>query len=129
MTVYLTVSCHTVKYTVKLPKLFIPLTDIQPRTAKPKTKPYKLTDGGGRYLLINSDGSKYLRMDYRLGETRKTLAFGKNPEISLSEARNKRLAARKLLDRDIDLSQTKTLIFEGGMAASRLTAFASRSDL
>ena len=113
-----------------MPKLIShPLTDIQPRTAKPKAKPYKLTDGGGLYLLVNPDGSKYWRMDYRLGETRKTLALVKYPEITLAEERNKRPAARKLLDRDIDLSQTKTLIFEGGMAASRLTAFASRSDL
>jgi hypothetical protein len=49
-----------------MPKLAIPLTNIQPRTAKPTDKPYKLSDGGGLYLLINTDGAKYWRMDYRL---------------------------------------------------------------
>ena len=90
-----------------MPKLAVPLTDIQPRTAKPKDKPYKLSDGGGLYLLINTDGAKYWRMDYRFGEARRTLAFGKYPEVTLAEARDKRLAARKLLDQGIDPSQDK----------------------
>ncbi len=39
-------------------KLAVPLTDIKPRTAKAKDKPYRLTDGGGLYMLINTDGAK-----------------------------------------------------------------------
>ena len=42
------------------------LTDIKVKTAKPKDKPYKLADGGGMYLLINTNGSKYWRMKYAL---------------------------------------------------------------
>lgn len=42
-----------------MPKLAVPLTDIQPRTAKPKEKPYKLADGDGLYLLVNIDGAEY----------------------------------------------------------------------
>ena len=75
-----------------MPKLATPPGDIQPRTAwaKPKAKPYKLTDGGGLYLLVNADGAKYWRMDYRLADLRQTLAFGKYPQVSLAEARDKR---------------------------------------
>ncbi len=87
-----------------MPKLASPLTDIQPRNAKPKDKPYKLSDGGGLYLLVSVDGAKYWRMDYRFAEVRRTLAFGKYPEVSLSEARNKRTDARKLLDAGVDPS-------------------------
>lgn len=90
-----------------MPKLAAPLTDIQPRTAKPKDKPYKLADGGGLYLLVNTDGAKYWRMDYRFAGVRRTLAFGKYPEVTLADARNKRLAARKLLDQEIDPGQEK----------------------
>ncbi len=90
-----------------MPKLAVPLTDIQPRTAKPKDKPYKLSDGGGLYLLVNTDGAKYWRMDYRYGEARRTLAFGKYPEVTLAEARDRRMAARKLLDQGTDPSQEK----------------------
>lgn len=92
-----------------MPKLVVPLTDIQPRTAKPKDKPYKLADGGGLYLLINTDGAKYWRMDYRLGGLRRTLAFGKYPQVSLAEAREKRTQARKLIDQGTDPSQAKRL--------------------
>jgi len=48
MRVHLRVRTHTLKTdTGKVPRLATPLTDIQPRTAKPKAKPYKLADGGG----------------------------------------------------------------------------------
>jgi len=90
-----------------MPKLATPLTDIQPRTAKAKDKPYKLSDGGGLYLLVNSDGAKYWRMDYRFTKLRRTLAFGKYPLVSLAEAREKRTAARKLIDDGIDPGQDK----------------------
>ena len=45
------------------------LTDIKVKTAKPKEKPYKLADGGGMYLLINTNGSKYWRMKYRFARS------------------------------------------------------------
>jgi hypothetical protein len=106
----LTVSEHTAKTdTVTMPKLATPLTDIQPRTAKPKAKPYKLTDGGGLYLLVNTDGARYWRMDYRFGDARRTLAFGKYPDVTLAMAREKRAEARKLLERDIEPSQAKRI--------------------
>ena len=37
----------------------MPLTYVEIRNAKPKTKPYKLADGGGLYLLVNPDARKY----------------------------------------------------------------------
>ena len=80
-----------------MPKLASPLTDIQVRTAKPKDKAYKLADGGGMYLLVNPDGTKYWRLDYRLNDKRNTLAFGKYPETTLTQARDQRKATRELL--------------------------------
>jgi integrase len=90
-----------------MPKLAAPLTDIQPRNAKPKEKPYKLSDGGGLYLLIKPDGAKYWRMGYRFQGKEKLLAFGKYPEVTLAEARQKRLEARKLLNEGVDPSFEK----------------------
>ena len=90
-----------------MPKLAAPLTDIQPRNAKGRDKPYKLADGGGLYLLVNPDGAKYWRLDYRFADVRRTLAFGKYPLVSLAEARDKRTAARKLIDAGIDPGQDK----------------------
>lgn len=88
-------------------KIIPPLTDVQPRNAKPKDKPYKLADGGGLHLLVTPDGSKYWRMNYRFDTKNKTLAFGKYPEVSLSDARKRRAEARTLIQQGIDPSENK----------------------
>jgi integrase len=66
-------------------------------TAKPKEKPYKLSDGGGMYLEIMPNGSKYWRLKYRMHDKEKRLALGVFPETSLVEAREQRDLARKLI--------------------------------
>jgi len=77
------------------------LTATQVKNAKPKAKPYKLTDGGGLYLLVNKTG-KYWRYDYRYLRKRKTLAIGVYPTISLKDAREKHIDAKRQLANDID---------------------------
>ncbi len=71
------------------------LTDVAVRTAKPRETPYKLSDGGGLYLLVKPDGARYWRMDYRWVGKRGTLAFGVYPTITLAGAREKREKAKK----------------------------------
>ena len=44
------------------------LTDTQCRNAKPKEKPYKLTDGKGLYLEIKPNGTKAWRYRFELRE-------------------------------------------------------------
>ena len=80
------------------------LTDRQCKTAKPRDKAYKLSDGGGLYLEVSQIGSKYWRMKYRRPSDKKEdrLAFGVYPTTSLQDAREKRDDARKLLSRGID---------------------------
>ena len=73
------------------------LTDIAIRKTKPAEKPTKLTDGGGLYLLLNPNGSRWWRLDYRYGGKRKTLSMGVYPDVGLKDARNRRDEARKLL--------------------------------
>lgn len=73
------------------------LTVRQIDTAKPKEKPYKLSDGGGLYLEVTTNGSRYWRLKYRYAGKEKRLAFGVYPEVSLAQAREKRDAAKKLL--------------------------------
>lgn len=83
------------------------LTDIKVRTAKPSDKPFKLTDGQGMHLLINPNGSKYWRLQYRFGGKQKVLALGVYPMVSLGEARRKRDEAKKLVSDGIDPSEKK----------------------
>ena len=77
------------------------LTDTVIDTAKATTKPFKLRDGEGLYLLIMPNGSKYFRLDYRLGGKRQTLALGVYPEISLEAARANRDIAKKQIKNGI----------------------------
>ena len=73
------------------------LTDTAIRKAKPAGKPYKMTDGDGLYLLVNPNGSKWWRFDYRYAGKRKTLSMGTYPDTGLADAREKRDAARKMV--------------------------------
>lgn len=85
------------------------LTDAKVRTAKPLEKPYKLSDERGLFLLVASNGSKYWRFKYRFAGKEKLLAFGVYPDVSLTEAREKRDAARKLLTNETDPGLVKQL--------------------
>ncbi len=80
----------------------MPLTDVEVRGAKGRAVPYKKSDGGNLYLLVNPDGGKYWRQDYRFGQKRLTLAHGVYPDVSLAQAREAREAARKLIRMGID---------------------------
>lgn len=83
------------------------LTDTAIRAAKPGEKPTKLTDGGGLYLLLNPNGSRWWRLDYRYGGKRKTLSMGVYPDVGLKDARIRRDEARKLLAADVDPGENR----------------------
>jgi Arm DNA-binding domain len=72
------------------------------RSAKPREKPFKLSDGGGLYLLVQPNGTKLRRLAYRYDGKQKLLALGQYPVISLTDARIKRDDAKKLLSDGID---------------------------
>lgn len=79
------------------------LTEMQVRNAKPKEKPYKLFDGGGLYLEVASTGSRIWRLKFRQSSGKENrLTFGPYPEITLQEAREKRLEARRLMLQGVD---------------------------
>lgn len=83
------------------------LTDTAIRNAKPKEKPYKVSDSQGLYLLVNPRGSKLWRVKYRINGVERKLALGPYPEITLAEARAARDAARKQIVHAIDPNYAK----------------------
>ncbi|EAA5752288.1 tyrosine-type recombinase/integrase [Salmonella enterica] len=83
------------------------LTARQISTAKPTEKPYKLSDGGGLYLLVNPNGSRYWRMKYRYAGKEKLLSIGVYPDVTLAEARDKRTQAKRILAAGDDPSEVK----------------------
>lgn len=83
------------------------LTDSDAAQAKASGQLYKLTDGGGLFLLLHPNGGKYWRLAYRFAGKQKTLALGVYPDVSLADARTRREDARKLLANGIDPSAVK----------------------
>jgi hypothetical protein len=66
------------------------LTDLQAKKSKAAERDYKLADSGGLYLFVTTTGFKSWRLKYRFGGKEKRLVFGPYPEVSLSEARERR---------------------------------------
>lgn len=83
------------------------LTMAKINAAKPTSKPFKLADEKGLYLLVHPNGSLYWRLDYRFSGKRKTLALGVMPETTLKEARLKRDDARKQISDGIDPAEAR----------------------
>jgi integrase len=106
-----------------MPRVVAPLTDMRVKNAKPKEKPYKLADGGGMYLEITPSGSKLWRMKFLQSSGKESrLSFGAYPEVSLTQARAARAAARQLKATDVDPGQAKRDV-KLAKAAAALNSF------
>ncbi len=60
-------------------------------------------------MLLTPSGGKYWRFDYRFDGKRKTLAFGKYPEVSLKTARERRDGSRRMLADGVDPGEARRL--------------------
>ena len=86
------------------------LSDAACRTAKPTaTAITKLSDGRGLQLWVHPNGSKLWRLAYRFGRKQKLLSLGPYPTVSLSDARDEREKAKKLLVKGIDPSEERKI--------------------
>lgn len=94
-------------FTNKRGGVFMSLTDIKAKNAKPLKKEYKLTDGFGMFLRVTPKGSKYWQMAYRFEGKQKIFSIGVYPAVSLGDARQRRDEARRLLAQGIDPNAKK----------------------
>ena len=83
------------------------LTESAVKKVEPKTKQFKLSDGGGLYLLVHSNGSKYWRFDFRFDGKQKSSSLGVWPEVSLAVARTKRDQAKRKIKEGVNPIQEK----------------------
>jgi len=90
-------------------KLSDALTENIAAQAKATDKVQKLFDGGGMYLMVHPNGSKYWRLNYRFAGKQNTLSLGKYHEVTLDAARTARNDARKLLANGIDPSDVQKM--------------------
>lgn len=116
------------------------LTDKGIRAAKAETKPLKLFDGGGLFLLVTPAGGKWWRLKYRHAGKEKLLSLGTYPDVPLASqkirvgnkdiyikgARELREDARKLIAQGLDPSaeRRKEKIESALSAASTFNAVA-----
>ncbi len=66
------------------------LTYLKCKNAKGRDKPYKVSAGGGLYLEVMPNGSKYWQMKYRFDGKEKRLAFGVFDTVDIKDACDKR---------------------------------------
>ena len=90
-------------------RLVKPLSDKEIKTAEPREKEYKLSDGKGLFIVVKIDGTKYFRFDFSYGGKRKSTSFGIYPKTTLKEAREKRDEARQLLANNINPISAKRI--------------------
>lgn len=86
------------------------LTATEIKSAKPREKKYKLSDGRGLFLQVNPNGSKLWRLKYRFNSKDKEYAIGVYPQITLAQARTKREELKRLVANDIDPNEEKKQI-------------------
>jgi integrase len=83
--------------------------------SKPREKPFKLSDGGGLFLLVNPSGSRWWRFKFRIHGKENLLSLGIFPEVPLREARELRDEARRDLRKGIDpAAKRRTARMAGG---------------
>lgn len=81
-----------------------PLTNTQIKQARAADKELTLNDGDGLQLRIKTNGSKLWGFKYYhpLTKKRTNISFGRYPEVTLAQAREKRTEARALLAQGTD---------------------------
>ena len=73
------------------------LSEATVRQAKPKDRDYKLSDSEGLHLFVAKSGHRSWRLKYRFAGKERRLVFGAYPSVSLKEARELKVEARRLL--------------------------------
>jgi integrase len=105
----------------------MPLSDTACRTSKPREKPYKLSDSGGLFLLVEKNGSKLWRHAFRFDGKQKLIALGAYPSVSLGDAREGRDANKAMLAKGVDPSAQRK-IDRGAARIARSNTFRIVAD-
>ena len=78
------------------------LTDTAIRLARPRERVYRLNDGRGLCILIQTNGAKWWRFRYRWQGREQMLSLGTYPDTPLLEARKQRDTARQQLAQGVN---------------------------
>ena len=75
------------------------LTDAKLKSLKPRNKQFKIADGtiGGLHVAVSPTGKRVFRFSFRFGGKEQLLTIGPYPELSLADARDAALEAKKMV--------------------------------
>jgi integrase len=73
------------------------LTEFEIKNAKPREKPYSISDGDGLILLVKESGAKSWVLRYRMDGMEHRAGLGKYPAVSLAEARERKNSFKREL--------------------------------
>ena len=83
------------------------LTDLIIRRLKPQEKVKKYADGHGLCFVVSPQGGRWWEYRFRFQGKARVLSLGQYPVVTLAEARQKHLEARKQLEAGIDPAAEK----------------------
>lgn len=83
------------------------LTKLSIDALKPGLTRQRVFDGGGMYLQVEPNGSRWWRLKYRHQGKEKLLSLGVYPAVSLKDARQQRDDARALIAKGVDPSAAR----------------------
>jgi len=83
------------------------IKDLTIKNLKVESKQYSFPVDVGLYILVRTNGSKLWQHRYRLQGKRKVLSYGKYPDISLADVKEKYFEACKLIASGIDPTELK----------------------
>lgn len=98
------------------------LTEVSCKEAEPRERIYRLNDRHGLCLEVKPSGAKKFRYRFKLSGKESMMALGDYPATSLTEARKKAEAARKLVKEGLDPVRQKN------SAQAAIAALRSLSD-
>lgn len=85
------------------------LNDTKIRSLKPSSRPFKVSDSHGMYLLVSPGGSRHWYLKYRICGKESRISLGAYPTVSLSAARQKREEIRRMLAQNINPAQQRAV--------------------
>jgi len=93
------------------------LSAIEVRNAKPKDKPYKLTDSKGLYLHVTPGGKKTWRYRYTIAGKETSYVIGEYPALSLEAARKERADIREKVKTGTNLAEERRQLKQAAIEA------------
>ncbi len=83
------------------------LNDLRIKSAEGGEKEYRLSDGGGLYLVVKPNGGKLWRWSYEFNGKEKLLSYGPYPAVTLSQARELHKEAQAQKRQGVDPAAAK----------------------